>query len=218
MKWLVSHCPASENGLDVTHILKVPFKIHFGGGLQRQFKKKIKNLSKYICIQQDKNKDTTSWAVNNRLWSEHKAINFLVFYNVAKKMTKDTEVASCLPHKWWRPEKIRAQSFIRWLSSPQLLSLLHCLSRSYRKQVVQASHTCGGVGVEEGRPTGGVEFLLPEPPAMISSVISRPPWLGSRIRIWEDNDTQRKQTSLKHPSLRATLPQYFTHFFPQQLN
>lgn len=45
---------------------------------------------------------------------------------------------------------------------------------------------CGGVGVEEGGPTGGVEFLLPEPPAMISSVMSRPPWLGSRIRIWDD--------------------------------
>lgn len=38
-----------------------------------------------------------------------------------------------------------------------------------------ASLTCGGVGVEEGRPTGGVEFLLPEPPAMISSVMSLPP-------------------------------------------
>lgn len=35
--------------------------------------------------------------------------------------------------------------------------------------------TCGGVGVEEGWPTGGVEFLLPDPPAMISSVISLPP-------------------------------------------
>lgn len=34
---------------------------------------------------------------------------------------------------------------------------------------------CGGVGVEEGGPTGGVEFLLPEPPAMISSVMSLPP-------------------------------------------
>lgn len=32
--------------------------------------------------------------------------------------------------------------------------------------------TCGGVGVEEERP-----------PDIISSVISRPPWLGSRILI-----------------------------------
>lgn len=43
--------------------------------------------------------------------------------------------------------------------------------------------TWGGVGVEEGRPTGGVVLPLP---AMISSVMSFPPWLGSRIRIWED--------------------------------
>jgi len=67
--------------------------------------------------------------------------------------------------------------------------------------------TCGGGGVEEGRPTGGVEFLLPEPPAMISSVMSLPPWLGSRIRIWEDNGTKRTQTSLKRPSPGATVPQ-----------
>lgn len=69
---------------------------------------------------------------------------------------------------------------------------------------VWESHTCGGVGVEEGGPTGGVEFLLPEPPAMISSVMSLPPWLGSRIRIWEDNGA-KKQTSLKHPSLWRAL-------------
>lgn len=47
--------------------------------------------------------------------------------------------------------------------------------------------TCGGVGVEEGRPTGGVGFRLPPTPDNISSVTSLPPWLGSRMRILEDN-------------------------------
>lgn len=65
---------------------------------------------------------------------------------------------------------------------------------------LRAGCTCGGVGVEEEQPTGGVEFLLPEPPARISSVTSLPPWLGSRIRICEDNGTKRTQTSLKRPS------------------
>lgn len=50
--------------------------------------------------------------------------------------------------------------------------------------------TCGGVGVDEGRPpTGGVVFRLPPTPDNISSVISLPPWLGSRMRILE-NSTQ----------------------------
>lgn len=49
----------------------------------------------------------------------------------------------------------------------------------------------GGVGVEEGRPAGGVKVEAGCPaggvglrlPNMISSVMSFPPWLGSRIRI-----------------------------------
>lgn len=63
------------------------------------------------------------------------------------------------------------------------LSLIHCLNSNYYEQVgavegvgrKKTSHTCGGVGVEEEQPTGGVEFLLPEPPARISSVTSLPP-------------------------------------------
>lgn len=43
--------------------------------------------------------------------------------------------------------------------------------------------TWGGVGVEVGLMMGGVGFLLP-PPDIISSVISLPPWFGSRIRIY----------------------------------
>jgi len=60
----------------------------------------------------------------------------------------------------------------------------------------------GGVGVEEGRPTdgvkveagcpaGGVGFRLPN---IISSVMSFPPWLGSRIRIWENNGAKQQKT------------------------
>lgn len=55
--------------------------------------------------------------------------------------------------------------------------------------------TCGGVGVEEGRPTGGVGLRLPPTPDMISSVMSLPPWLGSRIRILEDNDVERDRAN-----------------------
>lgn len=65
-------------------------------------------------------------------------------------------------------------------------------NRRHRKwEEVSVTPTCGGVGVEEGWPTGGVEFLLPDPPAMISSVISLPPWLGSRIRIWEGREASK---------------------------
>lgn len=46
--------------------------------------------------------------------------------------------------------------------------------------------------MEVGLTMGGVGFLLP-PPDMISSVISLPPWLGSRIRIYSIE--QRKDSS-----------------------
>lgn len=42
--------------------------------------------------------------------------------------------------------------------------------------------TCGGVGVEEERP-----------PDIISSVISRPPWLGSRILILNKLRKKKKE-------------------------
>lgn len=44
------------------------------------------------------------------------------------------------------------------------------------------SVTWGGVGVDVGLTVGGVGFLLP-PPDIISSVMSLPPWFGSRMRI-----------------------------------
>lgn len=42
--------------------------------------------------------------------------------------------------------------------------------------------TWGGVGVDVGLTVGGVGFRLP-PPDIISSVMSLPPWFGSRMRI-----------------------------------
>lgn len=45
---------------------------------------------------------------------------------------------------------------------------------------VKEERPAGGVTMEVGCPAGGVGFLLPN---MISSVMSFPPWLGSRIRI-----------------------------------
>lgn len=48
---------------------------------------------------------------------------------------------------------------------------------------VDEARPAGGVRMEAGCPAGGVGFLLPN---IISSVMSFPPWLGSRIRIWED--------------------------------
>lgn len=49
--------------------------------------------------------------------------------------------------------------------------------------------TCGGVGVVADRP-----------PDMISSVMSRPPWLGSRIIIYQE----KQQTVSTIPTRRAT--------------
>lgn len=58
-------------------------------------------------------------------------------------------------------------------------------SRGYTQYIQSITHhslTWGGVGVDVGLPMGGVGFLLP-PPDIISSVMSLPPWFGSRILI-----------------------------------
>lgn len=53
--------------------------------------------------------------------------------------------------------------------------------------------------MEVGLTMGGVGFLLP-PPDMISSVMSLPPWFGSRIRIYGIEQRNNSNKSSRYTS------------------